>query len=101
MTKDRSKTWCGHAADEIRERSGCPMACEGTVIRMTRAGFKAACLQIQKRRRTRHLEYGLYNEELNICNQCKKGLAIREGRSFRPPRWARFYPLKQLMEERK
>lgn len=82
--------------DHMEAAFGCPLIIPGSIVKMTRKGFKRACLGIQKNRSTGRVDFGVWGDNNNVCLRCEIGKKIKDGKQFKPPRWVSFYSLSEL-----
>ena len=97
MTKGR--TWCQRDAEIIIKSFGCPLVLPGSKTRMTREGFKSACLKVQRKQDKGWYDDGKLSHHKRGCRSCKTGQKVKDGKPFTAPPGVKFYSLKALKIE--
>ena len=94
MTKGR--TWCQRDAEIIIKSFGCPLVLPGSKTRMTRQGFKSACLKVQLKQVRGWYDDGKLSNHRRGGRSCKTGLKVKDGKPFRAPEGVEFLSLQEL-----
>lgn len=95
----RGQTWAQHYAEVLLASFKCPLVLPGTKTRMTRQGFKTACLKVQTKHVRGWYDDGKLSNHRTSCRSCEIGQKVKDGKSFKAPKGIKFYSLKALKIE--